>query len=330
MGEAREPAARERAVRPRIGVSACLLGEEVRYNGGHSRCRFLTAELDGLVDWTPLCPEVELGLGVPRRPVRLLSDGRLVDRDGPADHSAAVVELADRVLPRLAGLDGFVVKSRSPSCGLFGVPRYSSGLPEERSDGQPVDRRGRGAFTAALVAAYPRLPVEEDGRLNDPLLREHFVERVFAHARLREFLSGPWRPRDLVAFHSRHKLQILAHDPVLYRELGRIVARAGTAPREELARDYLRGFQLALAVRPARGRQVNALQHVLGPLGARLSRARRRDLADSIEDFRVGRSPLSVPIALLRHDARAEEASYLTDQTFLEPFPAALPLRHHL
>lgn len=318
-------------VRPRIGASACLLGQEVRYNGGHSRCRFLTDVLDGLVDWVTVCPEVEMGLGTPRRPVRLLTDGRLVGRDDEtADHSAAVRETNARLLPGLDGLDGFVVKSRSPSCGLFGVPRYSAGLPGERSDGQPVDRRGRGVFASALTEAHPHLPVEEEGRLNDPMLREHFVERVFAHARLRELFSGPWRPRDLVGFHSRHKLQVLAHDPARYRVLGRIVARAGTAPREALAEEYRRVFAEALAVRPARGRQVNALQHVLGPLGPRLTRRRRLGLVDSIESYQAGRSPLSVPVALLRHDAQAEELAYISDQTFLEPFPAALPLRHHL
>ncbi len=318
-------------VRPRLGASACLLGEPVRYNGGHSRCRFLTAgPLAEMVEWVTVCPEMELGLGTPRRPVRLLTDGRLVDRDGDADHSAALAETARRVLPAFEYLDGFVLKSRSPSCGLFGVHRYSAGLPGERTAGQPVDRRGRGAFAEALVAAHPHLPVEEDGRLNDPLLREHFVERVFAHARLRELLSGPWRPRDLVDFHSRHKLQILAHDPQRYRELGRIVARAGTAEREALAAEYRRVFTEALAVRPTRGRQVNALQHVLGPFGHRLSPERRNGLAHAIADFQAGRTPMSVPVALLLHDARAENVPYLADQTLLEPFPPSLPLRHHL
>ncbi|WP_106399035.1 YbgA family protein [Actinocorallia populi] len=317
--------------RPRLGASACLLGEPVRYNGGHSRCRFLTlGPLAGMVEWVAVCPEMELGLGAPRRPVRLLSDGRLVDRDGDTDHSAALAETARRVLPSFEDLDGFVLKSRSPSCGLFGVPRYSAGLPGERTDGQPVDRRGRGAFAEALTAAHPHLPVEEEGRLNDPVLREHFVERVFAHARLRELLSGPWRPRDLVDFHSRHKLQVLAHDPRLYRELGRVVARAGTADRRALAEEYRRLFTEALAVRPTRGRQVNALQHVLGPFGHRLSPERRHGLAGAIEDFQAGRAPMSVPVALLLHDARAENVHYLADQTLLEPFPAALPLRHHL
>ncbi|MEO3785070.1 DUF523 and DUF1722 domain-containing protein [Actinocorallia sp. B10E7] len=325
-----EPAPPTRATRPRLGASACLLGEPVRHDGGHSRCRFLTDSLAGTVDWVTVCPEVEAGLGTPRRPIRRLTDGRVVGRDTGADHSAAFEEAARRLLPGLDGLDGFVLKSRSPSCALFGLPRYSAGLPGERTDGQPVDRRGRGFFAEALTAAHPHLPVEEEGRLNDPTLREHFVERVFAHARLRELLDGPWRPRDLVAFHSRHKLQILAHDPVRYRELGRIVARAGVGDREALAAEYRRVFAEALAVLPARGRQVNALQHVLGPLGHRLSRERRHGIAESIESFRAGHAPLSVPVALLRHDARAEDVPYVVDQTFLEPFPAALPLRHHL
>ncbi|GAB2853709.1 DUF523 and DUF1722 domain-containing protein [Actinocorallia aurea] len=317
-------------VRPRIGASACLLGEPVRYNGGHARSRFLTDELDPLVDWVTVCPEIELGLGAPRPTLRLRSDGHLISRDGTVDHAEGVAAVNDRVMPRFAGLDGFVVKSRSPSCGLFGVPRYASGLPGERTDGQPVDRKGRGAFTAALVEAYPDLPVEEEGRLNDPLLREHFVERVFARARMRALFEAPWRPRDLVAFHSRHKLQILAHDPVRYREAGRVVARAGSDAPAVLVPAYSRVFAEALAVRPVRGRQVNALHHVLGPLSRRIGPVRRAGIVASIAAFSAGEAPLSLPVALLRHDAEAEGLAYLTEQTFLEPFPSALPLRHRL
>lgn len=324
------PAAGAGHPRPRLAVSSCLLGAPVRYNGGHSRDRFLTGPLAHHVDWVPICPEMEIGLGAPRPTLRLLSDGRVVTKDGTADHTAAMTALADDRISDITDVDGYVFKSRSPSCGLAGLPRYASGRPGERTDGQPVDRRGRGLFADRVTRALPDLPTEEDGRLNDPVLREHFVERVFAQARLREFFDGDWRPRDLVAFHSRHKLQILAHDPSAYRAMGRIVAQAGTRDRDELESEYRRAFAAALAVRPNRGRNANALLHVLGPLSAHLNQARRHDIVAAVESYRLGESPLSVPAALLRHHAEGEHLVYLAEQTYLDPFPADLVLRHHL
>jgi uncharacterized protein YbgA (DUF1722 family)/uncharacterized protein YbbK (DUF523 family) len=316
--------------RPRLAVSSCLLGAPVRYNGGHSRDRFLTDQLARHVDWVPVCPEMEIGLGAPRPTLRLLTDGHLVTKDESADHTEAMTGLAHHRVPDFPELDGYVLKSRSPSCGLLSLPRYASGQQNERADGQPVDRRGRGLWAALIQDALPGLPAEEDGRLRDPVLREHFVEHIFAHARLRAFFDGDWHPRDLVAFHSRHKLQILAHDPVRYRETGQIVAQAGTRDPESLEADYRRAFGGAFAVRAKRGRHANALLHVLGPLSERLDPARRHDIVAAIETYHRGQAPLSVPVALLRHHAEAEEHGYLAQQTYLDPFPADLPLRHHL
>ncbi|MFB4317609.1 YbgA family protein [Actinomadura sp. 21ATH] len=316
--------------RPRLAVSSCLLGAPVRYNGGHSRDRFLTDRLSRHVDWVPVCPEMEIGLGAPRATLHLLTAGRIVTQDRTADHTEAMMGLARDRIPGLTGLDGYVLKSRSPSCGLGGLPRYASGRPGERTDGQPVDRGGRGVWAGAVRDAYPLLPAEEDGRLRDPVLREHFVERVFAQARLRELFDGEWRPGDLVAFHSRHKLQILAHHPAAYRETGRIVARAGTRDRDDLEADYRRAFGEGLAVRARRGRHTNALMHVLGPLSDRLDQARRHDIVAAIESYRRGETPLSVPVALLRHHAEGEHHDYLAEQTYLDPYPADLMLRHHL
>ncbi|MDL4813399.1 YbgA family protein [Actinomadura opuntiae] len=316
--------------RPRLGVSSCLLGAPVRYNGGHSRDRFLTGPLARHVDWVPVCPEMEIGLGAPRPTMRLRTDGHIVTKDGASDHTAAMTALAGRRLPDLDGIDGYVLKSRSPSCGPSHLPRYASGRPGERTDGQPVDRHGRGVFAGLLLDAYPDLPVEEDGRLNDPLLREHFVERVFAQARLRELFASDWRPRDLVAFHSRHKFQLLAHVPAGYRETGRIVARAGERPRDDLERDYRRAFSATLAVRAGRGGHTNALHHIFGFITDDLDPTRRRDIVTAIDSYRQGRAPLSVPIALLRHHAEGEHLRYIADQTYLDPFPDDLLLRHTL
>ncbi|NVI91002.1 DUF1722 domain-containing protein [Actinomadura sp. BRA 177] len=311
-------------------MSSCLLGEPVRYNGGHSRDRFLTGPLAGHVDWVPVCPEIEIGLGAPRPTLHLLSDGRIVSKDETSDHTGAMAALADDRIPDLADIDGYVFKSKSPSCGLSSLPRYASGQPEERTDGQPVDRRGRGVFAALVTDALPHLPTEEDGRLRDPVLREHFIERIYAHARLRELFARDWRPRALVAFHSRHKLQILAHEPSAYREMGRIVARAGTWPREDLETEYRGAFSEAFAVRPKRGRHANALLHLFSPLSQHLDPTRRHDVLAAIESYQRGEAPLSVPIALLRHHAEGEHLAYLAQQTYLDPYPADLLLRHHI
>jgi uncharacterized protein YbgA (DUF1722 family)/uncharacterized protein YbbK (DUF523 family) len=302
--------------RPRIGVSSCLLGEPVRFNGGHSRCRFLTGELGAHADLVSCCPEMAIGLGSPRETLRLTTGGRLVNRSGTADHTAAVA-----AVPLPADLDGYVLKSRSPTCGVHGIARYSEG-------GQPADHRGSGVFAQRLMAVFPLLPVEEDGRLNDDLLREAFAERVFAAARLRELLSAPWRPRDLIAFHARHKLQLLAHDPRRYRLAGRVVADAGRRPRAETTAAYRELFCAAMAAKATHGRHANALQHAFSHVGKGLDRARREDLGTHIEAYRRGQAPLSVPVALLTHHASSGALPWLADQSYLHPFPAELRLRH--
>src|SRR5579875_3759875 len=304
--------------RPRIGVSSCLLGEEVRFNGGHSRNRFLTDELSPHVEWVTCCPEMAIGLGTPRETLRLTADGRLTNRAGTADHTAAV-----RALPLLDGLDGYVFKAKSPSCGVHGIPRYAA-------DGQPADRKGRGLFADRMMTAHPLLPVEDEGRLNDAGLREAFTERVFAAARLRGLFAGPWRPRDLVAFHTRHKLQMLAHDPARYQAAGRIVAAAGREPRAGTEAAYREVFAAAMAAKATRGRNANALQHAFSLISDELDDTRRHDILDRIEGYRRGLAPLSVPVTLLAHHARGDGLEWLAEQTFLDSCPAALRLRHAL
>jgi uncharacterized protein YbgA (DUF1722 family)/uncharacterized protein YbbK (DUF523 family) len=306
----------EVVARPRLGVSSCLLGEPVRFNGGHSRCRFLTDDLAPYVDWVPYCPEMEIGLGTPRETLRLTVEGHLVSRGGGADHTTAMA-----ALPLPAGLDGYVFKAKSPSCAIHGVPRYAPG-------GHPSDRRGRGVFAQRVIAGFPLLPVEDEGRLNDAVLREEFTERVFAFARLRVLLCGPWRPRDLVDFHARHKLQLLAHDPARYRAAGRVVAAAGGADREATAAAYRDLFQAAMSARASRGRNANALQHAFSVIGRELDARRRADLHARIESYRHGTDPLSVPMAILAHYASDGAWPWLAGQTYLEPYPAALGLRH--
>ncbi|NUP76588.1 MAG: DUF523 and DUF1722 domain-containing protein [Nonomuraea sp.] len=310
--------------RPRVAVSSCLLGEPVRHNGNHSRARFLTDDLAPFVDWVPICPEMEIGLGAPRESLRLerSSDGsRLMTRRSRRDLTDAMTELAAERSARL-DVDGYVFKAKSPSCGIHGIPLYAGDTA--------VSRHNRGLFADVVIGAHPLLPVEDEGRLNDAVLREAFTERIFAHARLRELLDSDWRPRDLVAFQSRHKMQLLAHSPTGYRQTGRLAAEAGVRPREELAESYGAAFRAAMASRASIGRNVNVLQHCLGMLGDELDPVRRADLAEVIASYRAHRVALSVPLALLRHHARGEAATYVQDQTYFSPYPDELGLRNHV
>lgn len=313
--------------RPRVGASSCLLGDEVRFNGGHKRYRFLTDELGPHVDWVPFCPEVSIGLCTPREPIRLTADGRLVNRGGTADHTEAMAALPlpapapDGTAPDDTALDGYVFKAKSPSCGIRAIPRY-------REDGVAADHAGRGLYAARVLSAFPLLAAEDEGRLNDPGLREAFVERIFAAARLRGLLARDWKAGDLVSFHARHKLQLLAHDPARYRAAGRVVAGAGTAPRSVASVAYRDQFLAALARPATAGRNANALQHAYSRIGRELDRPRRADLLARIEAYRRGEEPLSVPVALLAHYASGGDFPWLAEQTYLSPFPAGLGLRH--
>jgi len=307
-------------IRPRVGVSSCLLGEPVRYNGGHSRNRFVSDVLAGYVDWVPVCPEIEIGLGAPRESLHLTGEGQLVSSSG-ADHTAAVTALARRRSTEMTGLDGYVVKSRSPSCGLYSVRVHSGG--------RIVAGNGRGLFATNVLAADPQLPAEEEGRLNDPLLRESFVERVWARARLSQLFGGPWHLRDLIAFHARHKLQLMAHDPARAHRAGHLVAVARGRPDDEVRDEYTALFAGAIARRVSRARHCNAMHHAFGLVSGQLDDTRRHGLLATIDAYRRGEVPLSVPVTLLRHHADGCNAVYLAAQTYLDPFPAGLGLRNH-
>ncbi len=307
-------------VRPRLGVSSCLLGQPVRFNGGHSRNRFVSDVLAGYVEWVAVCPEIEIGLGAPRESLHLTSEGQLVSTSGQ-DHTAAMTALAEQRRTELDGLAGYVVKSRSPSCGLYSVRVHAGG--------RIVTGNGRGVFAERVLAADPLLPAEEEGRLNDPLLREAFVEQVWARARLHQLFGGPWRLRDLIGFHARHKLQLMAHDPVRAHQAGHLVAVAHARPDDQVSAEYAALFGAALARRVSRARHCNAMHHAFGLVSDHLDDTRRHDILATIEAYRRGEVPLSVPVTLLRHHADGCSAVYLAAQTYLDPFPAGLGLRNH-
>jgi uncharacterized protein YbgA (DUF1722 family)/uncharacterized protein YbbK (DUF523 family) len=311
----------------RIGVSACLLGEKVRFDGGHKRDAFLVETFGRHVEWVPVCPEVELGMGTPREPIRLEREGgkiRLVGVKTATDHSQAMRAFAARRCEQLAReeLDGYILKKDSPSCGMERVKVYDRhGVPA---------RTGIGLFADALRRRLPNLPVEEEGRLSDPRLRENVIERVFACQRLRRLFAGRWTAGTLVRFHTAHKLLLMAHSPQAYERLGRLVAQAPSLPRAELRSRYEAEFVRALAAIATPRRHANVLQHMLGYFTTILDDESRRELAGAIEDYRGGLVPLIVPITLFRHHIRRCDVSYLAGQIYLEPHPRELMLRNHV
>ena len=319
------------ATPPRIGISSCLLGETVRHDGGHKRDAYLVETLGPLVEWVPVCPEVELGLGTPREPIRLVRDTRrrdgvrLVSRSG-RQLTARMQRFARGRLRALAraGLSGYLLKKDSPSCGLERVKVWRG-----EEDGAP-ERSGRGLFAAELLRQYPNLPVEEEGRLHDPVLRENFFERVFAYQRLRALFSARWSVGALVRWHTTRKLALMAHSPVRYRELGRLVAEARQIPRAELCRRYEDEFMSAMRLRATRARHTNALMHAVGHLKPGLDGASRDDLLAVLEDYRAGLVPRIAPLTLVRHHARRLAVAYLLEQSYLNPHPKELALLNHV
>lgn len=314
--------------RLRLGVSACLLGRKVRYDGQHKRDAFVVDVLGEFVEWVPVCPEVELGMGVPREPVRLFGNAaapRLLGERSGKDHTEAMLRHARARVRDLEGLDlcGFVTKMDSPSCGLEGV-RVHPG------DGRPPRREGVGMFARALVERMPHLPVEEEGRLLDPALRESFIERIFAYARWKDALGRGLRRRDLVAFHTAHELSLMAHSPAAHRTLGALVASLPEGPVGKQVEEYGRRFMQALRVPATRGRHAKVLLHMLGAFRKLLPPADRAELAEAVAEHARGRVPLVVPLTLFRHHARVHGVAWLAGQTYLDPDPRELMLRNHV
>lgn len=315
----------------RIGVSTCLLGEEVRHDGSHKRDPYLVETLGRMVEWVSVCPEVEIELGTPREPIRLVRDPN--ELDGTRLVSRSGVELSRRMRryarSRTRGLakenlSGYIVKKDSPSCGMERVKVWSS------NDKGVSERNGRGLFTAELLRQFPNMPVEEEGRLHDPTLRENFFERVFAYRSIRDLFSKRWATGTIVRFHTSHKLTLMAHTLPRYRELGRLVADAKTIPRAEFARRYEDEFMTAMKTRATTARHTNVLMHALGHFKTRLEKESRAELLSVIEDYRRQLVPRIVPLTLIRHHARTLDVTYLLGQQYLSPHPKELALLNHV
>lgn len=313
--------------RPRIGISACLVGQQVRYDGGHKHDRYLTDTLGHHLDFVSVCPELEVGMGVPRETIRLEGTPaapRLCGRFSGTDWTDRMRAYASRRVTELQAKDlsGYILKKDSPSCGMERVRVYGRG-------GAP-SRTGRGLYASALMDAMPLLPVEEEGRLSDPVLRESFVERVFAFRRWKDLLAArPSRGR-LVDFHARHKYQLLAHSEAHLRRLGPVVSAVASRSFAQVLEDYGRLFMGALAVHATPKRNANVLQHAAGFFSDQVTPDERQELQEAIDDHRAGLVPLLVPLALVRHYVRKFQVRYLLDQVFFQPHPKELMLRNHV
>ena len=311
----------------RIGISRCLLGHEVRYDGGHKRDTFLTEVLDRCVEWVPVCPEVEAGLGTPREAMRLVGDAdrpRLITIKSGNDHTE-VLESATAVrIQSLNKLDlsGYVFKKDSPSCGMERVRLYNPhGMP---------NRQGIGIFARAFMNHFPLIPVEEEGRLCDPGLRENFIERVFCYRRYQDLVNGGFTRQAVVRFHTIHKYLLLAHSQPHYQALGRLVGQADRYRPRELVLAYGEIFMKALRVKATVRKHVNVLQHIVGFFKNRLSAQERRELLGVIDDYHRELTPLIVPMTLIKHYVRMFDVGYIRDQVYLNPHPKELMLRNHV
>jgi uncharacterized protein YbgA (DUF1722 family)/uncharacterized protein YbbK (DUF523 family) len=312
--------------KPRIGVSSCLLGEKVRYDGQHSQDHFLTDTFGKFVEWVPVCPEVECGLGIPREPIRLEgdpSDPRLVTAHSRVDLTARMKAWAKARLKELEKEDlaGYVFKSGSPSSGMERVKVYGeSGVPR---------KVGVGLFARAFMERFPLLPVEEEGRLHDDVLRETFIESIFCLKRYRDAVRRPRTMGALVAFHSAHKLVLMAHSPKHLKGMGALVARGKQLAPKELLEAYERLLVAALRTNATPGKNANVLMHALGYFKEDLSAGEKKEMLEVIEDYRREFVPLVVPVTILRHYVRKYDQPYLREQAFLNPHPIELKLRNH-
>jgi len=309
-----------------LGISTCLLGEEVRWDGGHKLDRFLTDTLGRFVRYCPVCPEVECGFGVPREPLRLEGDPhapRLVTVRTGQDHTGRMLRWARRRVRELEAEDlcGFIVKSTSPSCGMERIEIYDAG-------GVAVPR-GVGIFARGFMEHFPLIPVEDDRRLHDPVLRDNFIERVFVMQRWRNAVRGRRSRGALVSFHTGHKLVTLSHSPRHYRIMGRLVAQDQAMPITALYDEYQRLLVEALRRTATPAKHGNVLQHIMGYFKKQLSPAAKAELLEIIASYRQGHVPLIVPVTLINHYVRLYDQPYLAGQYYLHFHPLELQLRNH-
>jgi uncharacterized protein YbgA (DUF1722 family)/uncharacterized protein YbbK (DUF523 family) len=310
----------------KIGVSSCLLGERVRYDGGHKHNDYITDILGKYFSFVPVCPEVGCGLPIPREAMRLEGDPaapRLLTNKSRVDLTAQMQAFCASKIKELAGEDlcGFIFKKDSPSSGLFRVKVYNNGM---------AMKNGRGLFAAAVAKNFPLLPMEEEGRLNDAPLRENFIERVFSYRRWKDFLASAPTLGGLVEFHTAHKLLMMAHSPDYYRRMGVLVAHGKELAVAELFRRYEELLMQGLTLHATAAKNTNVLQHIMGYFKKELATAEKAELLEVISQYHDHTLPLIVPLTLLKHYVRKYDQAYLRSQIYLSPHPAQLMLRNHV
>ncbi|MDF1663281.1 MAG: DUF523 and DUF1722 domain-containing protein [Planctomycetota bacterium] len=300
----------------KLGVSACLLGEKVRFDGGHKSSSF-TRSLGQFFELVPFCPEVGIGLGTPRKSLRLVGsvqNPRLLQPATNLDLTDEMMAWSEKTTAEIDESEfvGFVFKKGSPSCAMERTRVYApNGMPE---------KAGVGLFAKHTMERFPELAFEDEGRLNDATLRSRFIMRLFARARVLELFRDSWTIGQLVAFHSREKYLLLAHSPLIYKELGRMVARAMILPLHELERQYKTLYLDAFTKVPSPGRHLNVLQHMLGYFKKFLGPIAKQSILNAVTDYRQGFLPLSTPLNLLKHYSLVHEQNYLLSQTYFQPF----------
>ena len=311
----------------RVGISSCILGNPVRWNAGHKLDKYLTHTLGQFVEYVPVCPEVEVGLGVPRESMRLVGDPerpRLITFKSKTDHTDKMVRWADKRVKALEkeNLCGFIFKSDSPSSGMIRVKVYNDkGMPH---------KVGVGIFARAFMNHFPSIPVEDDGRLNNPQIRENFIQQIFTMKRWREIDTGRANMGKLVDFHTRNKLLLLSHSQKHYRMMGKLVAAGKQLPISDLYRQYQGMLLDALKLKTTIKKNINVLQHLMGYFKKELSADEKQELLETFEHYRREQVPLIVPITLINHYVRKYQQPYLKHQTYLHPHPLELKLRIHI
>ena len=311
----------------KIGISSCLLGNEVRWNAGHKLDKYLTRTLGQFVEYVPVCPEVEVGLGVPRESMRLVGDPenpRLITFKSKTDHTDRMLTWVKKRVKELEKEDlcGFVFKSDSPSSGMIRVKVYNEkGMPH---------KIGIGMFARAFMEHFPLIPVEDDGRLNDPIIRENFILQIFTMKRWRDNLARKRGIGSLVDFHTRNKLLMLSHSPKHYRLMGKLVAEGKKMPLGDLYDQYQLLLMEALRLKTTIRKNINVLQHLMGYFKKQLSGDEKQELLEAFDQYRSEYVPLIVPITLINHYVRKYDQPYLKQQTYLNPHPLELKLRTHV
>ncbi len=311
----------------KVGVSSCVLGEHVRFDSGHKLSRFVTNELSKHFEFISVCPEVESGMPVPRPTIRLISDKERIalveSKDQSQNHTQSMLDFSAKRVAQLSQQDlcGYIVCAKSPTCGMERVKVYGSHMAE---------KTGVGLYTNELMQRMPWLPIEEDGRLNDPVLKENFVTRVFCLDDFYQSMQGEPTAGKIVAFHSRYKLTLMAHHPQSYKLLGKLVANIANYTIDDFFKLYRNGLMQAMAIRASRKNNTNVLMHIQGYFKRDLQGKEKAELCQVIDGYRQGVLPLLAPMTLLKHHMNRYPDDYLQSQKFLNPYPEELRLRYAL